>query len=44
MSAEPQVVMIGTNPSITCMMIGEKYADLIDGATDAPLAYAGLVR
>jgi choline oxidase len=36
--------MIGTNPCITCMMIGEKCADLIGGATDAPLAYAGLVR
>ncbi len=36
--------MIGVNPCITCMMIGEKCADLIRGEVHAPLAYEGLVR
>ena len=36
--------MIGTNPCITCMMIGEKCADLIGGMISAPLAQGGVVR
>ena len=36
--------MIGTNPCITCMMIGEKCADLVKRATSpAPLAERNLV-
>jgi choline dehydrogenase-like flavoprotein len=36
--------MIGTNPCITCMMIGEKCADLVkEAASPAPLAERNLV-
>lgn len=36
--------MIGTNPCITCMMIGEKCADLVkEAASSAPLAERNLV-
>ncbi|WP_143526352.1 GMC family oxidoreductase N-terminal domain-containing protein [Rubrobacter xylanophilus] len=36
--------MIGTNPCITCMMIGEKCADLVLGADAGTLAPRELVR
>jgi len=36
--------MIGVNPCMTCMMIGEKCADLVSGMISEPLAYGGVVR
>ena len=36
--------MIGTNPCITCMMIGEKCADLVLGADAGALAPGELAR